>query len=110
MRRLTEEEKEQINQVAQKELLRLMASFYNLPKDVLKYYLMQYQDTHGENAIIAMWGWTLFCEKHEDASKMLWPTISHDLNGRNDDKMLPRSSDYAPIAVEHFLETYLEEK
>ncbi len=60
--------------------------------------LSEYEETHGPDALVAMAGFLAYAQDHslEDADIKL--TLVHDLAGRKDSMMLPRTSDYTQYA------------
>lgn len=59
--------------------------------------LMDFQEVQGDEAIEALAGFYVWCIdnlKGDKCTHAIVTTFTHDLNGRNDKHMLPRSSDY----------------
>lgn len=61
--------------------------------------LLDFENTHGEKAIIAMFGFMCWAWERGRTAKDIYPTIIHDFNGRNDKVMLPKTADYYPYAL-----------
>jgi hypothetical protein len=60
--------------------------------------LDEYESTHGEAYIIAMAGFINYAQTEKLDDFAIQSTLVHDLNGRKDKLMLPRTSDYAQYA------------
>ena len=58
----------------------------------------EYEQIQGEDAIIALAGFINYAETKGVPVSDIKVTLVHDLNGRKDRHMLPRSSDYAIYA------------
>lgn len=66
-------------------------------------YLMEFMDTHGEEAIQKLAGFYIYAIEHLDQVKQdraIVGTFAHDLGGRNDKFMLPRSDNYLKYWLE----------
>jgi len=79
--------------------------FDNLRQSQYVALLMEYQEKKGDDAIIALAGFYVFAvtklppEKRREA---ILTTFSHDLNGRDDKWMLPRSTNYKDVFMDEF--------
>lgn len=60
--------------------------------------LMEFQEIHGDEAIIALAGFYTWCISHNQEDN-IQPTFAHDLHGRNEEFMSPRSSSYAEFFI-----------
>lgn len=79
--------------------------FDNISQSEYIFQLMEYQDKKGDDAIIALAGFYLFVITEltiEKRTHAILSTFSHDLNGRNDKYMLPRSSSYKDVFMNEF--------
>lgn len=61
--------------------------------------LIEFANQHGDEAVVSMYGFLRYVATHkgDDRNKdegMIKATIGHDLNGRNDKHMLPRTNSY----------------
>ena len=65
--------------------------------------LDEYEATHGEAYIIAMAGFINYAQTEQLDDFAVQSTLVHDLNGRKDKLMLPRTSDYAQYANTFFI-------
>lgn len=57
-----------------------------------------YEDIQGPDALVAMAGFLQYAQKEGLDRDMIKLTLVHDLAGRNDKMMLPRTSDYGQYA------------
>lgn len=57
-----------------------------------------YEDVQGPDALVAMAGFIRYAQSHELDADDIKLTLVHDLAGRNDKMMLPRTSDYGQYA------------
>lgn len=57
-------------------------------------YLTEYTSTHGETAVQALYDFINYAEKNNVKKEIIMATIVHDLGGRNDKLMSPRSISY----------------
>lgn len=68
--------------------------------------LDEFSDTHGEEAIQALAGFIVWAfdniQDSEKRMKDIKSTIVHDLNGRNEKVMLPRTADYLQAWINEF--------
>jgi hypothetical protein len=53
---------------------------------------------HGDNSILAMAGFIQWALNEDLDTRAIHSTLAHDLNGRKDKYMLPRTSDYLQYA------------
>ena len=60
--------------------------------------LTTFQRTHGDDAVRSMYGFIRWCEENipDEQSRIMQITVTlaHDIGGRNDKRMLPRSDGY----------------
>lgn len=60
----------------------------------------EFEYTHGPDALVAMAGFIRYAMDNSLESDIVKITLVHDLAGRNDKLMLPRTSDYSQYAKE----------
>lgn len=64
--------------------------------------VIEFMNEQGDNAVVALFGFIRYIQlsgkSEEEKTRSLKETISHDINGRNDKTMLPRSSAYTEFA------------
>lgn len=56
--------------------------------------LWEYRDTHGNAALKAIAGYVKWARENEKVEDEIIMTIAHDVGGRNDKLMLPRTFSY----------------
>ncbi len=57
--------------------------------------LLTYIDNKGDNAVADLYGFFMYCRDVEHEDGFIWENIMHDINGRDDRFMSPRTSGYA---------------
>ena len=83
-----------------------MPSEWDIEHSQYIHILMQFQDTHGDAAVEGLAGFYLHAIRKfkgdESSSNAIASTFAHDLNGRMDQHMLPRSNSYIDVWKEEF--------
>lgn len=76
----------------------IMHYFPDLARWNALFMLDEYEETHGQAYIVAMAGFLNYAQVEKMGVFDVKATLAHDLNGRKDKLMLPRTSDYAQYA------------
>lgn len=76
----------------EKKCLKYVSTYYT-PMN-LGITLMYFEQTHGKNAIQALYNYIRWSEENKEPSHIITQTIIHDLGGCQDKFMSPRSSSY----------------
>lgn len=67
------------------------------PTDI-RFILNEYETSKGKDALLALFGYYLYSRTNGHTDKQRMATIIHDLNGRNDEWMEPRTANYLKFA------------
>lgn len=74
------------------QLVDLLEKEWNRDRSDLALILMDYEDKFGEPGIIDLYAWLVYAVRND--IKYPYTAIGHDVNGRNEDHMLPRTDGY----------------
>lgn len=75
-----------------------IARILNADVRVVTMFILEYAKTHGDESILGLNGFLNYAEKSNLDKEEVFCTISHDLHGRLDKLMLPRTYDYAQFS------------
>lgn len=64
------------------------------PETLIKAILLTYLDNKGVNAVVDIYAFIRWCRDQEQQDGYIWSQIMHDINGREDEWMTPRTSGY----------------
>lgn len=68
--------------------------YLDVPYTSIQGYLREFAITHGENALQDMDAYIQWAEQNDQSASEIRETIAHDLSGRKDKFMVPRTSGY----------------
>ena len=57
--------------------------------------VMDFEDIHGKQAVVDLYGFLVYAEESDVLEHVVNGTLAHDIGGRNDQFLTPRSADYA---------------
>ena len=106
MIQLSEHEKITFNACASVEMVKEIEKYYCLPKEKAIEILYDFENIHGINAVIALWGWLLKCQHNKMPDKIKWITISIDLNNKEKGTKL-LTAPFFEIAQDHFYYSFI---
>lgn len=78
-------------------LINKVADLLDIPFSKTEGYLQEFGVTHGENALQDMDAYLEWADKNQEKHSTKVQTIGHDLSGRSDKWMCPRTSGYDEI-------------
>jgi hypothetical protein len=80
-------------------MVRKLSFEFDMSPSQATFALMDFTHTHGQDAIIGMYGFILWAFEH-DKKEMIAGTLAHDIAGRGDALMLPKVCSYVNYAKE----------
>jgi len=67
----------------------------DFPRTVIDSIVLEYIGAMGPNSVADLYGWLLWARANETGEPQIWADIMHDINGRHNEWVVPRTAGYA---------------